>query len=254
MLFIDEIHDYQRFVVDNFYLLGSQYKLLQEQYHVKNAILDILGYNNSSKNLVIIELKNPEANIKAISQIIKYYSYLKNATFSNYDIENTPECFIIAPRFHSKIILPDSPDIKLLQFDNIYTEFKDVTLKYKSLSSTSVQVKQKQTLLASQSKINLVNRLIKRIQYLYNNNLLVTQYQNKVCLLDKESKRLVAKLIYSYQWILDDLELILYNKFIRTYDYYSFKYDPAVLKIKEYKTMIKLKVKDIPQFLLEERK
>ena len=101
-MFIDEVHDYQSFIKNNFYLLGSQYNIIQEQFHVKNSILDILAYNQLEERLVIIELKNPKASYKAIAQIVRYYQYLKDSQLDNYIISRVPECLLVAPAFSSK--------------------------------------------------------------------------------------------------------------------------------------------------------
>ena len=248
-MFFDEVHDYQQFIMNNFPLLGNQYEIVQEQFHVKNAFIDILAYNKQNECLTIIELKNPIAYTKAVSQIIKYYYYIKDMKLDTYNIINVPECFIIAPRFNSKIILPEIPIIHLFKMDQQYSEFIDITNEYMHNSVLHSNIKKKPTAIVTNKDKLLIKQLIYHIQKFYDNKLVITEKDNQTIIF--YDKRIIIKITIPLGWFNDNIELVITDRFIKPYTYQQFRYDPAIRKIKEYKTMIKLLINDIPQFLKE---
>ena len=248
-MFLDEVHDYQHFVVEHLYLLGDQYSLIQEQFHVNNKILDILAYNSLKECLVIIELKNPQATVKAISQITEYFSYLKDSQFDNLIISAPPECLIVAPSFSKKIVLPESPSILLYQLDNNLCEFIDLTGQFKKESVHSLSVKFNRKLYSIPSYIErLIDRLTMTINSYYSNLLAAIKQENKISFLHKETKRIVCKIIIPFDWFTSSIILVLYNQF-KDLDKLSFNYDAAILKTVSCKTRTKLYINDIPNFL-----
>ena len=248
-MFIDEVHDYQSFIKNNFYLLGSQYNIIQEQFHVKNSILDILAYNQLEERLVIIELKNPKAPYKAIAQIVRYYQYLKDSQLDNYIISRVPECLLVAPAFSSKIILPEFPIIRCFQMDYEYAEFKDITHQFKTESVINLDVKLKPSLHISPSTKSLIFKIKKRLLNIYNDQLVIAEQNNQISFLSTQNKKIVAKIIIPYDWFTNYIDLVLYNRFIKPFDRLTFMYDPSIYKYSFNKSMVRLKVIDIPEFL-----
>lgn len=252
ILFIDEIHDYQFFVVSHFFLLGNSYSIIREQFPVKNAFIDILAYDKYQERLIIIELKTPQATNKAISQIVRYFNYLKDCQLDSYIISDIPECWIIAPTF-KKINLPERPIIKLLEFNSEYTSFNDVTYKFYQSSILFTNIKRSRSLLGITPEINLlVQRIITLICMRYNDIKMVEQ-NNKITILDKATKRIIAKIIIPFNWFTNYIELLLFNiiKDKIIFDAIQMQYDPAIQKVLYYKNFTKLQIKDIPRFLMK---
>ena len=86
--FFDEVHDYQRFVIENIKLLGN-YIVISEQFYIKNTklgIIDILALDIDEKRLVALELKNEFTTDKNIWQPIRYFDLLSRAEDSLKDL------------------------------------------------------------------------------------------------------------------------------------------------------------------------
>lgn len=248
-MFLDEIHDYQSYVVNNFYLLGNQYSIIKEQFYISNRIIDILAYNSLKECLTIIELKTPQASIKAISQILEYYYLLKDSQLDTYNIVNFPECIIVSPSFSSKIILPETPTITLYQFDNNLCDFQDVSFNFYKSSEKFITTNTSRKLYSIPLHISkLIQQLISKLATYYSLNLLRVEQNNKISFLDYDSKKIVYKIIIPYDWFISSIDLILYNRF-HSLNLSTLQYDANIIKILSYKTMIKLTIKGIPNFL-----
>lgn len=247
-MFLDEVHDYQSYVVDHLYLLGDHYSLLSEQFHVRNKIIDILAYNSLKECLTIIELKNPQATCRALSQILSYYYLLKDSLYDNLIISNLPECFIIAPAFSSKLILPESPIIRLYKFDNKLCNFEDVSATHLQNSKSNLDIKTSRQLCTVPAYLTkLITRLSSALDAYYAHSLRVIKQDNKISFLNTETKRIMCKIIIPFDWLASYVTLCLYNQFALLSNISSL--DPAIIKLSTTKTAIKLVISDIPQFL-----
>jgi hypothetical protein len=105
--FFNETHDFQRFIVENKYLLGN-YTILSEQLSIKNnksGILDILALDNQNKRITIIELKNTKIDDKSIWQPLRYYDLIKRGEHAIVEILKENNCYNDNIDLNPKIIL-----------------------------------------------------------------------------------------------------------------------------------------------------
>lgn len=119
--FFDEVHDFQRFIRENIYLIGN-YTIISEQLMVKNneiGIIDMLAIDNDENRITIIELKNTLTTDKNIWQPIRYYDLIKRGEDSIKellinassklkcdicDINVNPKVVLIVPRCNEQLL------------------------------------------------------------------------------------------------------------------------------------------------------
>lgn len=257
--FEDEVHVYQTFVRNNFSLLGSNYKLIQEQYAIKSGIIDMLAYDMNKECLVIIELKNVKIkDTKVLSQVMRYYNELKDKYIENYIITNLPEIIIIAPDFANNFFIYNNMPIKLIQmyYDNmqkqvIYLRFFPHTEDFSYDIETDkklILTKKQKTILISKEQQLLIDKIINNIKNIYkaSESLKIINYDDHIDILNG---KIIAKIIFSKGWFDNTVQLNIYKNYKQKFDATLFTYDPAVYKAKFFKTLIKLTVIDVPSFL-----
>lgn len=246
--FADEVHSYQTFVKNNLHQIN--YELIEEQFKVNKGFIDILAYNRQAERLAIIELKNPKANIKAVSQGIRYYLQLKNVNLNGYELVSPPEVVIIAPNFESNITLPDTPVINLIRMN--YDDDKDcVYIEYikPNTNVTNIETDDKPTIQIPFEQRMLAKRIITHIQSLYGKPLEIIDDNLHINILDR---KLVAKIIFNRDWFNNYITLNIYKRFIKPINKSTIQFDPAIMKYNFSKTMTKLIISDLPQFLQKE--
>ena len=251
--FEDEVHIYQTFVRNNFNLLGNNYKIIKEQVIIQSGIIDILAYNEDKQRLVIVELKNIITTDKVLAQVMKYYNEIKNKNIHNYEINNSPEIIIIAPEFDKNFMLYNNVPTQLIQldYDNInnqiiYTRF----FPNKKLNTDkNLSIKNKKTTFVNYEQKLLAKNIINRIKQIYKDKQLkIISYDDHIDIL---YKKILIKITFSNQWFNNEIQLNIYNNFIQNINNLALNYDPAIKKINYLKTMIKLQITNIPQFLKE---
>lgn len=247
--FDDEVHVYQTFVRNNFNLLGANYEIIKEQFVINSGIIDILAYNKIEQRLVIIELKNIITTNKVLAQAMKYYNEIKFSTINNYEINNTPEIIIIAPEFDKNFRLYNEVPTQLIQldYDNknkqiIYSRF----FPNKPVEKQELTISEKKTTSINYVQKQLANNIINQLKKLYDNQLKVITYNDHIDIL---SKKMLLKITFSTDWFNNDLQLNVYNNLLYNINKNSLIYDPAIKKISHLKTMLKLKVNNVPYFL-----
>ena len=249
--FTDEVHSYQSFVKNNLHLLNN-YTFIDEQVKIASGLIDILAYNNVEECLSIFELKNPIADLKAVSQGMKYYVELLNTSVGNYFICKNPEVVIVSPKFIPKFIVPDNIVFKLIQMgydgNNVIIDYIQPYHKIDILYTKEIVTKPHRTLNISSSQKRLANSIIFNLQNFYKDPLEIIRHEDKIDIL---YKKIIAKVVFSNKWFDDSVILYIYKNFIKDYGLTTFKYDSAVVKYNIYKTMVKLTVKDVPHFLKE---
>ena len=267
MFFDDEVHAYQTFVREHFYLLGDQYQIIQEQYPVKHGLIDILAYNSERECLTIIELKNITISSDVLTQVMKYFNELKFKYIDNYSINNTPEIIVISPEFDKNFYVYKDMPIKLIQmyYDTdqnniIYKDFipriEEFNAEFDSTSNFDLHkfspLKLPRVVNKTLQQELIIKKIINQIKQLYTveedytNSVNIIEVSNKI---DIMFKKIIAKIIIPNKWFDDSLQLIIYKRFIKPFDLTTFNYDPNIKKIQWMKTYVKLTISDVPQFL-----
>lgn len=150
-VFFDEVHDFQRFVRENIKLVGN-YTIISEQLYLVNnetGIIDMLAVDNTSKQLVILELKNDITTDKNVWQPLRYYdlsrrgedSYkellLKNNSKFKYNINEidlNPKLLLIVPLCNEQLLRT------LSYFEDIEIEVIELT---RTVSTFGTEIKKK---------------------------------------------------------------------------------------------------------------
>ena len=145
--FFDEIHDFQKFIVENKYLIGN-YTIIAEQVKIneknKKSFIDILAIDNNENRLTIIELKNDILSDKGLWQPIRYYDLLSRGEDSlnkicerinKKNVDLNPKVLIIVPsctnQFLRSLSYFPSIDISVLEIKKeIKNSYVDVSKKY----------------------------------------------------------------------------------------------------------------------------
>ena len=250
--FTDEVHSYQSFVKSNLHLLKN-YNFIDEQVKITSGLVDILAYNNIDECLAIFELKNPIAELSSIAQGMKYYTELLNTSIGNYFICNNPEIVIVAPKFIDKFIIPDNINFKLIEMR--YDDSNNIIVNYKQPYNIENSIYNKEIIPKPHKSINISNiqkqlarNVIYYLQKFYKEPLEVIYHDDKIDIL---YKKIIAKIVFPNKWFDDSIVLYIYKNFVKEYGLTTFKYDIAVVKYNIYKTMVKLTIQNIPQFLKE---
>lgn len=247
--FEDEVHVYQTFVRNNFSLLGANYEIIQEQFIINSGIIDILAYNKNEKRLVIIELKNVLTTDKVLLQAMKYYNEIKFSTINDYEINNTPEIIIIAPEFDKNFMLYNEVPTQLIQLDYDNKRNQIIYLRFfpnKHIEEKELIISEKKNINANYIQKQLANNIINQLKKLYDNQLKIITYDDHIDIL---SKKMILKIVFPVGWFNNDLQLNVYNNFMYDINKNLLMYDPAIKKINYLKTVIKLKVNNVPRFL-----
>ena len=253
-IFEDEVHVYQTFVRNNFSLLGNNYRIIKEQYVINSGIIDILAYNTINKCLVIIELKNICIGNSVISQVMKYYKEIKNKYIENYDIINTPEIIIIAPEFDKRFIITNNLPIKLfiMNIDLIYnytifSRFFPIIEDSinDNIINQELKLNKKRSVIISNEQQLLVNKIIFILQKIFDNKLKILKLDNHI---DIIYEKIIMKINFPAAWFDEYVQISIYNR-LKNYININLFYDPAIKKISNLKTMIKINIIDIPNFL-----
>jgi hypothetical protein len=203
--FNDEIHDYQRFVVNNIKLLGNLI-VVSEQLFVKNDknnFIDILALDLNQKQLVILELKNTLANHSIVGQAIKYYDSLirgqdqlrnlldlkvNQLGIDLDDINYTPKVILVIPDFDKQLLRSlkyvENIDISIIKLNaiqrNNYFEIIKENINLNAIDNTKVTIGTKVSKNWSlgeylkdninSRKIELARQLMNYINYLAKDN------------------------------------------------------------------------------------
>lgn len=101
--FIDEVHDYQRFVATNIQSINPNLEILKEQFVLDDNQIDILAYDKKNYQLVVLELKNVEANTDIIGQVLRYIHALKQVNFDNIYLEKPVKTYLVVPEYSPKL-------------------------------------------------------------------------------------------------------------------------------------------------------
>jgi len=249
--FEDEVHVYQTFVRNNFNLLGNNYEIIKEQFVINSGIIDILAYNKEEHRLVVVELKNVLTTDKVLLQAMKYYTEIKYKTIDNYEIDNTPEIIIIAPEFDRNFILYNEIPTKLIQLDYDNKHNQIIYLRFfpnSYINDQTLYIPKKKNITINYVQKLLANDIINKLKNIYNDQLKIITYDDHIDIL---SKKMLAKITFLPNWFNNNLQLNIYNNFKGNINKHLLIYDPAVKKVNCLKTMTKLIINDVPQFLKE---
>lgn len=140
--FFDEVHDFQRFIRENIYLIGN-YTIISEQLTMRNnetGIVDMLAVDNIDNKLTIIELKNELTTDKNVWQPIRYYDLIKRGEDSIKEllfkassklrcdvdsIDINPKVILVVPRCNDQLLRT------LSYFEDIDSKVIEIT-RYKN--------------------------------------------------------------------------------------------------------------------------
>ena len=239
----------------NFGILGNHLKIIKEQFAINNNFIDILAYNSIKECLTIIELKKGEANGTVLAQVMKYFNDLKNIQIDNLIISSPPEIYILATEIAPGIIISPNMPIQFFKFfyDKIhdYIICQEVRPIIENYTNNDIlcnfQYKHERTVHKKPIQEKLSKQIIHIIKNFYSEeNLEIIEQKNKISIMNKQ---LIAKIIFPYSWFDDHIQLCIYNRFKKPFTYNDFKYDYNIKKIIEQKTLIKLDIIGIPQFI-----
>ena len=148
--FFDEVHDFQRFIIKNIYLLG-RYTILSQQLSLhsnENGIIDILALDLDENRITIIELKNEKMLDKGLWQPLRYYDLLRRGEdslrellfncrlgISINEIDLNPKVLLVVPKCNEQLLRSisyfEEIDLKLIELKRTFNgSFFDIRKKY----------------------------------------------------------------------------------------------------------------------------
>ena len=241
--FIDEVHDYQSFIIKNFNKFGNL-EIIQEQYTIKSGIIDILAYDKLNERIVIVELKNKIVDSTVIAQVMRYYHDIKGKQIDDYIISELPIIYIIASEFDNIIITQNMP-IKFFTFDRFsfqeyYPYIEDFEDDLNGIFMPKLSVKKQISINLNEDQKDLIKRLLRYFQ-----GYTIIEHKDHIDILDK---KIIAKIIYPKGWFNSTIILNLYKKRLNM-NIINLAYDPAVKQFNQSKTLVKLLINDVPYSL-----
>ncbi len=147
--FFDEVHDFQRFIIKNIYLLG-RYTILSQQLSLhsnENGIIDILALDLDENRITIIELKNEKMLDKGLWQPLRYYDLLRRGEdslrellfncrlgISINEIDLNPKVLLVVPKCNEQLLRSisyfEEIDLKLIELKRTFNgSFFDIRKK-----------------------------------------------------------------------------------------------------------------------------
>ena len=261
--FIDEVHDYQRFVATNIQSINPNLEILKEQFVLDDNQIDILAYDKKNYQLVVLELKNVEANTDIIGQVLRYIHSLNRVNFDNIYLEKPVKTYLVVPEYSPKLfnvlqILNETAnlDINLIRMNQnkngtIIVEYIQIDDLQDNLEKQLITVeKQKDNInqledyrkQIDEKQFNLIKRTL---QCVCNNHPEYNLFyqENKIQLMYKKKNILV---IYpSKKWFDSNMHCVIY----KTYRTDFFQYDGHIKDYKINKQSSKLICDDIPEVI-----